>query len=174
MAEWVSVKDRLPEDYVSVLTCDGCGNMHIFYTTQEMNNLGKPFNVGDDNKMYFKPTHWMYLPESPDTVRCLSGNHRPRVYICSPYRGDTVRNIEYARRMCRRAFECGLEPVAPHLYYPQWLDDDEPEERAYGMRRGLELMAGCREVWVCGAVITEGMRAEMEEAVRLGITDIRV
>ena len=37
------------------------------------------------------------------------------IFICSPYAGDVERNVEVARKMCRKAIEAGHAPFAPHL-----------------------------------------------------------
>jgi len=87
-----------------------------------------------------------------------------KVYICSPYKGNTERNTARARTYCRFAFDEGFVPVAPHLYFPQFLDDSDKDERAAGLRYGLEQLWQCREVWVFGLVISDGMRAEIELA----------
>lgn len=92
-----------------------------------------------------------------------------RVYICSPLRGNVEHNQDKARIYCRFAFESGYVPICPHIYYPQFLDDDDKNERAAGMRYGLEVMWQARELWVFGERITEGMRAEIELAKDLKI-----
>ena len=92
-----------------------------------------------------------------------------RVYICSPLKGNIERNMTKARLYCRFAFDEGFVPVAPHIYYPQFLDESSKTERAAGMRYGLEAMWQCRELWVFGLKITEGMAAEIELATDLKI-----
>jgi hypothetical protein len=92
-----------------------------------------------------------------------------RVYVCSPFRGDLLRNIENARDYCRFAYDAGFVPIAPHLYFPQFLDECDLDERAAGMRYGLEQLWQCREVWVFGESITVGMRAEIDLAKDLKI-----
>ena len=62
--------------------------------------------------------------------------YRPLVYICSPYSGATDKNILAARRYCRFAFEEGYLPLAPHLLFPQFLDDRDPKEREAGLHFG--------------------------------------
>lgn len=54
---------------------------------------------------------------------------RPIVYICSPYSGDVEGNVAAARRYCRFAVDQGYIPIAPHLLFPQFLDDSDPKER---------------------------------------------
>lgn len=87
------------------------------------------------------------------------------VYICSPYRGDTVRNIEYAKELTRAAVAAGYAPVTTHLYLTQALDDENPEEREAGMSAGAEILHCCR-YFLIGARygISEGMKAEIRLA----------
>ena len=51
---------------------------------------------------------------------------RPIVYICSPYAGDVESNTAAARRYSRFSVEAGYIPIAPHLLFPQFLNDDDP------------------------------------------------
>lgn len=62
---WISVYDRLPETYGDYLTCDREGNIHVFFYHPEQSD---PFNISPCHAMYYQPTHWMYLPEPPETV----------------------------------------------------------------------------------------------------------
>jgi len=93
----------------------------------------------------------------------------PWVYICSPYTGDTERNTERAQGHARFAFSQGYYPCAPHLYFPQFLDDNDPVQRNLGLSYALEWLAKCEEIWVFGDKISEGMKGEIAEAQRLGI-----
>lgn len=92
-----------------------------------------------------------------------------RVYICSPLKGNINRNVFNARMYCRFAFDKGYVPIAPHIYYPQFLDESSAKERAAGIRYGLELMWQASEVWVFGEYISEGMQAEIDLAKDLKI-----
>ncbi len=56
------------------------------------------------------------------------------VYIASPYAGDVQSNTEAAKSYCRAALEEGVVPIAPHLLYPQFLEDSDPAERNLGLR----------------------------------------
>ena len=91
------------------------------------------------------------------------------VYIASPYAGDVQANTEAAKGYCRAALEEGVVPIAPHLLYPQFLEDSDPAERNLGLRAGLELLARCDELWVCGPEISPGMSREIQFAQGLGI-----
>ncbi len=89
---------------------------------------------------------------------------RPIVYICSPYAGDVERNTAAARRYSRFAIEAGYIPIAPHLLFPQFLDDNKPKERELGLFFGNAILSKCAEMWVFGDRISEGMEAEIKRA----------
>ena len=91
-----------------------------------------------------------------------------RVYICSPLKGNIQRNIAEACRHCRSAILSGVIPIAPHLYFTQFLDDTVAAERGIGVAAGLEMLTLCEEVWVYGAE-SEGMKAEIAVAKMMGI-----
>ena len=90
--------------------------------------------------------------------------YRPLVYICSPFAGDMEGNAQKARRYSRFAVGNGAIPVAPHLLFPQFLDDRKPAERAVGIFAGLVLLGKCDQLWVFGSTISTGMAAEIEKA----------
>lgn len=96
-----------------------------------------------------------------------------KVYICSRYRADDTHTVEdavsHALYACYVAVSKGYAPIAPHLYLPRCLDDNDPNERAAGMAAGREFLAVCDEVWQWGATVTEGMAAELAYAKELGI-----
>ena len=91
---------------------------------------------------------------------------RPLVYICSPFSGDVERNLERTRRFCRFALKSGQIPLAPHLMFPQYMDDNDPDERGLALFMDIVLMGKCQELWVLGDEITEGMQVEIETAKR--------
>lgn len=93
---------------------------------------------------------------------------RPIVYICSPYAGDTENNTAAARRYSRFAVEAGYIPIAPHLLFPQFLDDNNPTERELGLFFGNAILSKCAEMWVFGDRISEGMEAEIKRAIWKG------
>lgn len=94
------------------------------------------------------------------------------VYICSPLRGDYEKNINAAKEICREVVTKypDIIPIAPHIYFTQFLDDTKPNERSLGMEAGIELLDMCDELWVYGIESpSEGMQAEMEYALKNGI-----
>ena len=101
------------------------------------------------------------------------------VFISSPYRPESddpaeqareiLRNIKLAKIGCRIAVERGCAPFAPHLLYPQFLDEHDPEARKAGMKIGLQFLELCDEMWVLGRKITDGMAEEIAAAKVNGI-----
>tara|TARA_R100000687_G_scaffold76977_1_gene69211 strand:+ start:393 stop:734 length:342 start_codon:yes stop_codon:yes gene_type:complete len=61
------------------------------------------------------------------------------VILESPFAGDVEENTTYARACLRDSLSRGEAPIASHLLYtqPGVLDDDIPEERAWGIDAGL-------------------------------------
>ena len=100
-------------------------------------------------------------------LKLSDGGGENMIFVCSPYRGDVIRNAEKAQLYCQMVIKSGLIPIAPHLYFPQFLDDNDPAEREAGIRAGLELIKHCNEIWVFGKEITDGMRQEIEFARKL-------
>ena len=88
-------------------------------------------------------------------------------YICSRYSGDTVGNAAKAVRYSRFAVDEGVIPLAPHLLLPLYMD--EATERAKAMEMDLVILGRCDELWVFGREWSEGMKAEIEAAGRLGM-----
>lgn len=83
------------------------------------------------------------------------------VFICSPYRGDTALNTAKARTYCRMAALQGYVPIAPHIFFTQFLDDDCETERKISIDCGIRLMAVCQEMWIFGEP-SGGMKFEMD------------
>ena len=90
--------------------------------------------------------------------------YRPVVYICSPFSGNVERNAENARRYCRFAVDSGYIPIAPHLLFPQFMNENDAAERSLALFMDIALLSKCAELWVFGGNITKGMRVEIERA----------
>ena len=99
-----------------------------------------------------------------------------KVYICSPYRDSNAdkvtESIRLAKEYCAFAMRTAIDilPVAPHIYFTQFLDDTVPDARSIGTQAGLALLTECEEVWVFGDKVSDGMVQEMATASRLGKT----
>ena len=91
------------------------------------------------------------------------------IFVCSPYRGDIETNTKLARRYCRYAVNKGFIPIAPHLLFPQFMDDNDSEERKLAIEMNLEILQKCSEIWVFGREITIGMWQETKKAQELDI-----
>lgn len=89
---------------------------------------------------------------------------RPIVFICSPYADDPLNNERRAIRYCRFAVRQGYIPIAPHIYFPRFLDDRNPAERALGLFMGHVMLTKCVELWVFGDRVTPGMEREIAKA----------
>lgn len=95
--------------------------------------------------------------------------YRPLVFICSPFAGDMEGNAARAREYCRFAVAENCIPVAPHLLFPQFMEETDPAQRRLGIFFGLVLQSKCREIWVFGRNITKGMAVEIEKAKERGL-----
>ena len=95
--------------------------------------------------------------------------HKKIVFICSPFAGDIEGNTRRARRYGRFAVTEKAVPVIPHLMYPQFLEEDDPDERQLGIDMGLILLSKCHELWVFGSRISSGMSVEVARARRWNI-----
>lgn len=104
---------------------------------------------------------------------------RKKVYICSPLRpispvvteheAELAANLKLAKDACTFAALRGCEPIAPHLYYPQFLNDNDDYERALGMELGINALRSCDELWIISPRISFGMSTEIRTAKQFGI-----
>jgi hypothetical protein len=93
------------------------------------------------------------------------------VFVCSAYGGSEA-NLVLARDYCRFVFDTGCAPFAPHLIYPQMLDDSFEQEREFGIKAGLEFLQVCDEMWVFvkDGIISKGMQKEINHANEQGVS----
>ena len=96
------------------------------------------------------------------------------VYIASPLSGDVEKNLDFARQACRYAISQNVTPFAPHLLYPQILDDSDPAERQLGIDMGNQMLKLCEELWLCGDRVSAGMEGERKLAESLGIPVLQI
>ena len=98
---------------------------------------------------------------------------RPLIYVCSPYHGnltEMLQNRKAALAYCKFVTSCGKTPIAPHVYFTGFLDEDKPAERVAGIAMGIDLLRShCDELWVFGDKITDGMRVEIVAAEQHGV-----
>jgi hypothetical protein len=94
---------------------------------------------------------------------------RPLVYICSPLAGDLKANTRNAQLYCRFAVDMGAIPFAPHLLFPQFMDDSNGAERELGLSFGLTMLDKCDALWAFGGKVSNGMKAELRRARELDL-----
>lgn len=120
-----------------------------------------PYN----SEKYHDPTVYLALSKIEREER---KRFRKRAFICSPFAGDTDYNVQKAREYCLFAKNSGYAPFAPHLIYPQFMDDADPNARNEAIRCGISYLFVCHELWVFGK-ITRGMSSEIKQARKRGI-----
>jgi len=108
-------------------------------------------------------------PTAAKAIANVSKTYKPLVYIASPFAGNTEYNIKKAQDYCRFAVDRNCIPIAPHLHYPQFLNDSDKDERELGLFFALVLLGHCDELWVFGDKVSNGMSREIEKAVKRGI-----
>lgn len=104
--------------------------------------------------------------EQEERAARKAANFRPLVYICSPYSGNIERNSNNARIYSRFAVAKGAIPIAPHLLFPQFMSEEH--ERSLALFMGCVLLGKCKEVWVFGSVMSDGMKGEIAKADKMG------
>ena len=77
---------------------------------------------------YYDPTAYEALSNIEREAKAVRA-FRPVVYICSPLSGDVEGNQEKARVYCRFAVDTGFIPIAPHIYFPQFMNEQSSKER---------------------------------------------
>ena len=70
-------------------------------------------------------------------------------------------NVELARQFCELAVAAGKIPFAPHLHYPQFMDDADPDQRELAMFFNRVLLAKCEALWAYVGHVSPGMRLEI-------------
>ena len=104
------------------------------------------------------------------------GDNMKRVFIVSPYRAETsaeiAQNIERAKAMCKKAIHEGCAPFAPHLLYPQFLDDAIPDEHNAGIICGLVWLDAADEVWYAAGVEISGRYSVDDSLTNLKINGV--
>jgi len=117
---------------------------------------------------YPDPTAYEALTAVAKTEKAANG-YKPLVYIASPFAGDTENNVKKARDYCRFAVTQNCIPIAPHLHYPQFMDDSDRDEHEQGLFFALVLLGKCDELWVFGDRVSSGMSREIAKAEKRGI-----
>jgi hypothetical protein len=93
-----------------------------------------------------------------------------RVFLISPLRGEYEQNLAFAKRCAIECLVRNENPFAPHLYFTQFLDDNDPKDRQLGMTAGREWMIACAAA-VCyvDRGVSSGMRGDLHYALQLAL-----
>lgn len=92
------------------------------------------------------------------------------VVLESPYAGDLVANLDYARKILRNSIERGETPFMSHLLYTQVLNDLDPDERKRGINLNLNMICLASAVVVyTDRGISSGMQTAINHARHLGV-----
>lgn len=66
------------------------------------------------------------------------------IYVCSPFSAKKpetfMEYLQYTCEVSREIVLSGHEVIVPHLYYPNFLNDDIEEERNIGMKNAIKLL----------------------------------
>ena len=96
-----------------------------------------------------------------------------KIFVCSKLRSSqeyqVERNKKITKDYCRKLTIEGFLPLAPHIYFTQFLDDQIESERMMGVFAGTKWLWVCDEVHVLnpGSGISDGMEEEIKLAKRL-------
>ena len=147
-----------------------------------MNNEHQAAQSGIKNPRELKPPGGeagMNASHDPETnAPSHSDSTSPKkIFVCSPYRPlaeteesrkvELESNLHRAKTACRILTTLGFMPLAPHLYFTTFLEDEVKRERENGIRLGLQWLEEADEVWVFGDTISEGMAVEIAKAKEL-------
>ena len=115
---------------------------------------------------YYSPTEFKALARirHEEKIARKKAAFRPVIYICSPYAGDTENNIKNAKKYSRFAVDRHCLPITPHIYFTQFMNDDDPQERNTAIFMNKILLSKCSEIWVFGSLISKGMKQEISQA----------
>ena len=93
-----------------------------------------------NSEKYYDPTAYEALTNIVKKEKMEAKKYRPLVYVCSPFSGDIKGNTEKARLYSKFAVDCGCIPVTPHLFFPQFMNDEDPAERTLAIIMDLILL----------------------------------
>ena len=83
------------------------------------------------------------------------------VYVESPYAGNVAENLAYLKLCLIQVITEGHNPYASHLFFTQFLDDNDPVQRKVGITLGNQWRLYCEETHF---FVDLGWSAGMQEA----------
>lgn len=92
-------------------------------------------------------------------------------YIAHPIAGNIERNLNLLKDIIWdiNCSEPNTIPFAPYVADVISMDDNNPKDRAKGMKNNMHLLTICNEVRLYGNRISDGMALEIDRAISLGI-----
>lgn len=119
---------------------------------------------------YPDPTAYTALSaiEREEKRTAKPSGYRSLIYVCSPFSGDIPGNTKKAIRYCRFAVDNGAIPIAPHLLFPRFMNEET--ERGLALLMDMVLLSKCEELWVFGDTVSTGIRVEIDRAERKKLT----
>ena len=69
-----------------------------------------------------------------------------RVIVESPYAGEVEKNVAYAKECCLDCVKRGEVPFASHLFFTQFLDDNNSDHRTIGVHMGYDFWEKAEEI----------------------------
>lgn len=169
LAMYLTDRRECQEEYESW----DCGDIQSKHPSDVVNGMGTFSTVYRGSQ--YEP--FVFMGECfPGSIRNVNPELSKKIYVCSRYRAESQeelgQNINDVKEECRNIVECGDIPIAPHLYFPQFLDDKDEVSREFGIRAGMRAMEECDGMIVIirDEKISDGMHREMSYAANvLGI-----
>lgn len=87
-----------------------------------------------------------------------------KIYVCSKLRGNIEQNQQNARLYCKVLAGEGDLPIAPHIYFTQFMNDNNEDQRKLALEFNTQLIDFCDEMYVFGDEISSGMQFEIDYA----------
>lgn len=107
---------------------------------------------------YYDLTAYEALKNVSDSEMIKSKNI---IYVCSRLRGNVKRNQKKACKYCRFVTQKGHIPMAVHLMFPRFMNDNNDDDRTKAITMRLNILARCDELWCFGEKISKGMLIEL-------------
>lgn len=91
------------------------------------------------------------------------------IYICSRFSANTKEQfnlqLDLTKSISKKVVLAGHEVIVPHLYYPQFLDDNDEQDRLIGTQSAIKLLDVCDALFVAIELkVSKGMEAEIKAA----------
>lgn len=112
---------------------------------------------------YYDPTTYRAF-KNIDKDDKRKARFRPIVYICAPHSDVDERSLENTKLYCRFAVDRGYLPIAPQLYFSQFMDCGDDRDQNTVISMNSMLMKKCAEVWVFGDRLSKQMESEIKKA----------